>query len=345
MEGVKRLTKTKNPKLTRYKNIIKGRIFEFILSDLIKRAGFLLNPDTPQLTKFGKKKKLHGRGGTYAADFIAEFPMTIPFSYPFLLLGEAKYYKKPLGIKEVRSFLGAFIDVSQYVRINTKSRSLFKYSQIFLDKRYTYIPVIFSSGGFVKNAQALMWTHGIYFVSYENSPVIDKIRKKIENLINKINFKAINQKEINKIKSIDDLSSLNSTVKKENFDKVLEELKNLINPIKTYFGILDGTWPIHFLSNLKREIKPATKIKECSFIRKENSLIIKRTTHKNSTKWGSITLPRYFINEYEKMAKKKGKQILNELILFIPKENKVYPYYIRLKEIKNETTQNHLQTN
>jgi hypothetical protein len=65
-------------------------------------------------------------------------------------------------------------------------------------------------------------------------------------------------------------------------------------------------------------------------------LIIKRTTHKNSTKWGSITLPRYFIDEYEKMAKKNEKQILNELILFIPKENKVFPYYIKLKEINND---------
>lgn len=319
---------------TQYKNIIRGRLFEFILADLIKRAGFTLNPDIPQLTKFGKKKKLHGRGGTYAADFIAEFPITLPFSYPFLLLGEAKYYKKPLGIKEIRAFLGAFIDVSQYARINTKSRSLFKYSQIFLDKRYNYIPVIFSSGGFVKNAQALMWTHGIYFLSYENSPIIENIRKKIEFLINNINFKEINQIEINKITSIDSLQQIKQSAKKENFDKALKQLKELINPINSYFGILDKIWPVHFLSKLKQGIKPKMKIKKCSFVRDENKLIIKRTTNKNSTNAGFVTLPKYFLDEYEKIAKKKGQPILKELILFIPIENKVFPYYIELEERK-----------
>lgn len=327
----------KSPKISQYKNIIKGRIFEFVLADLIKKAGFILNPDIPQLTKFGKRKKVHGRGGTYNADFIAEFPITIPFSYPFLLLGEAKYYKKPLGIKEVRSFLGAFIDVSQYSRINTKSRSLFKYSQIFLDKRYTYIPVIFSSGGFVKNAQALMWTHGIYFISYENLPIINKIRKNIDLLIKNINFNKLTKDEIKKIDSLEGLSTLDNSIKKEKFDEYLKKLKDNINPIKSYFGILDDTWPVHFLSTSKSQVKPSSKIKRCSFNLNENKLIIKKTTHKNSTTAGIITLPKYFLKEYEKISSKKEKSILKELVLFIPKDNKIFPYYIKLERIKNET--------
>ena len=325
----------KKPKLTQYKNIIKGRIFEYVLEDLIKKAGFNLDLDIPQLTKFGKKKKVHGRGGTYNADFVGEFPITIPFAYPFLLLGEAKYYNKPLGIKEVRTFLGAFIDISQYARINTKSKYLFKYSQIFLDKRYNYIPVIFSSGGFVRNAQALMWTHGIYFVSYENSQIIEDIRYRIKFLINSIEFKEIKQDEIKKITSIDTITNIKSSAKKEKFDLALQKLKDEINPIQSYFGVLDNIWPIHFLSASKKEIRPIIKVKECSFIRDENKVIIKKTTHKNSTNAGFITLPKYFLNEYEKIAKKKGKSILSEIILFIPKDNKIFPYYLKLKEIKN----------
>jgi len=311
-----------------YENIIKGRLFEFVISRLLEKAGFNLNVESDQLVK-SKKKRLRGRGSTYDPDFLGEFPISIPFSYPVLLVGEAKYYKKILRTDDVRHFLGAFLDISQFARIDTKSKA-FKYSQIFFNKRYNYIPVIFSRSGFQRNAQALMWTHGIYFVSYENSPIFKEICTKIDALLNKINYKKVQKEDLQKLISLESFKELKDSARKENYAVAINKLIDLLAPVKSYFGILDNLWPIHFLSKNKREIKPSLKIKSCSYVTKENQIVVKRTTHKNSTKLGFFVLPKYFLKEYKRFT--KGKSILNNLVLYIPKDDKIFPYYINLQK-------------
>lgn len=318
----------RNTKIQRYKNIIKGRVFEFVIKKIIEKAGFRTDIDIGQLTK--TKKKLHGRGSTYAADFIGLFSFNIPFSYPFLLVGEAKYHKKKIGIGEVRSFLGAYIDVSQYPRINTKSRTLFKYSQIFQEGRYRYIPVIFSRKGFARNAQALMFTHGVNFISYENSFVFQGIEKKIETFLKKIDYKKITNKEIKKMISLESFRELVNYAKREGYEEALNNLFTVLDPIKSYIGLLDNLWPINFLSKNKNPIKPLTKIKDCNFKIDSDQIIVKKTTHPNSTRMGSFSLPPYFLKEYKKEADKKGKEILCELTLYIPLDEKIFPLYIKL---------------
>ncbi|MCD6591049.1 MAG: hypothetical protein J7K72_03710 [Candidatus Aenigmarchaeota archaeon] len=327
--------KRKPPSLLQKENIIKGRVFELVLKKLIEKAGFNLNVSTDQLVSY-KKRRIRGRGSTYDLDFIGEFPIIIPFSYPSLLIGEAKYWKKALDLKEAREFLGAFTDISQYPRIDTSSR-LPKYSQIFLNKRYSYVPVIFSKSGFHRNAQALLWTHGIYFISYENSTIFQEIIPRIERFLKKINYEMLDRDEMKKLTSLEAFKQLKNTAKKNDFDSALDSLLQVLEPIKSYLGILDRLWPIHFLYKGKRELRPSLKTRESSFIIKENQVIVKRTTHKNSTNLGFFTLPKFFFQEYKKIAEKYGKRIFRELILYIPVEGKVFPYYIKLKErSKNE---------
>ena len=316
-----------------YENILKGRLFEYIISKLLEKAGFNLTVESDQLVK-SKKKRLRGRGSTYDPDFLGEFPIIIPFSYPLLLVGEAKYYRKSLGTEDIRHFLGAFMDVSQFARIDTKSRA-FKYSQIFFNKRHSYIPVIFSKSGFQKNAQALMWTHGIYFVSYENSTIFREICSKIDLLLKKIKYKELRREELKKINSLESFRDIDNSAKKENYDLSFEKLIKCISPTQSYFGILDGLWPIHFLTRNKRGIKPSIKIKEYSCIEKENQITVKKSTNKNSTGLGVFSLPEYFLKEYRKISAKKNKNILSDLTLYIPKQGKIFPYYLKLKEIKN----------
>ncbi len=317
--------KRKN-KLHRYVNVIKGRGFELVLQKLLKKAGFNFNIISNQIISY-KKNRIRGRSSTYDSDFIAEFPIVIPFSYPSLLIGEAKYHKRILEVKEARAFLGAFIDISQFAAINTRSK-LFKYSQIFLHKRYNYIPVIFSKSGFRKNAQALMWAHGIYFVSYENSPVLDDINIKLDNLIKKINFEKLKKEDIKQLTDLENFKDLNPNSKKGGFSLALKSLFDVINPTNSYFGLLDGIWPIHFLYKGKREIKPCLKNRECICKVKDNLVTVKRTLNKNSRNLGNFVLPKYFLEEYRKMS--KNKKILQEILLYIPKDGKIFPYYIKL---------------
>jgi len=56
------MKKSERRKINQYKNIIKGRLFEFIIEKFIQKSGFDTQIEIPQLTR--TKKRLHGRGGT-----------------------------------------------------------------------------------------------------------------------------------------------------------------------------------------------------------------------------------------------------------------------------------------
>ena len=263
--------------------------------------------------------------------------MTIPFSYPFLLIGEAKNYSTPVQIKQVREFLGAFIDISQYSRINTKSKYLTKYSQIFNEKRYNYVPVFYSVSGFAKNAQALMWSHGIYFVSYENSVIMDKIKKRMNFVLNQIDYRELKNEDVWNLKELNNFDNIPAYATKKNYNLNLDKLKKVLEPINSYFGLLDNTWPIHFITKSKSKLKPVLKIKECSFIVSGDQITLKRTLHLKSQNLGFFSLPKYFLAEYRKISKKKNGKPLTELLLFIKEKDKIFPQYIKLSpRNKNE---------
>ncbi|MBO8180641.1 MAG: hypothetical protein H0Z19_09240 [Archaeoglobus sp.] len=85
---------------TRQRNLLKGRLFELVITQLLQKAGFEVDRDKidiPQLTK--TKKKLHGRGSTFAPDVVGIYRFPIPFVYPILLIGECKYYSKNIILK------------------------------------------------------------------------------------------------------------------------------------------------------------------------------------------------------------------------------------------------------
>ncbi|MEM3685239.1 MAG: hypothetical protein QXT39_06225, partial [Conexivisphaerales archaeon] len=109
---------------------VRGRLYELAVEELVKKAGFETDRDKlkdigiRQISKNGRS--VHGRGGTYRADVIGLYSLPIPFTYPMLLIGEAKYQKEKVSIAEAREFLGIHADISQYPRINTKSK-LWKY--------------------------------------------------------------------------------------------------------------------------------------------------------------------------------------------------------------------------
>ena len=202
--------------------------------------------------------------------------------------------------------------------------------------RHNYIPVIFSRSGFQRNAQALMWTHGIYFVSYENSSIFEDICKKIDVLLKRIDFKSLTKDDLKKITSLEKFKDINNSAKKEDYDFAYNKLIKTFYPTKSYFGILDSLWPVHVLTKNKAELRPSLKIRKCSCIEKDNQIIIKKSINKNSTNLGFFALPNYFLKEYRKISNKKNKKILHDLILYVHHGDKIFPYYINLQEITNE---------
>lgn len=282
------------------KSIFKGRLFEFLLAELLKKAGFTNEFETDQLTK--DRRKLHGRGSTYAPDFYGVFKIGIPFVNPLLLIVEAKYFNKRVNIKTVREFLGAYIDFSQYIKIDTKSHKLDKKYEKLYETRFTYCPVFFSMKGYEKPAQAFMYAHGINYISYQNSTTILNMFKISEQLQGEINFSKFTQKDFEDFKSLSDIGKLRKPLKKDNFLKTYTKFEKFIKLLNSHIAIIDNKFTVNILHKGRLS---------ASWFRSPNiehetdgKFILKNNKDKTI---GEFSLPKYFLKEYVTYAQKKGK--------------------------------------
>jgi len=281
------------------KSIFKGSLFELILAELLKKAGFTGDFESDQLSR--NKKKLHGRGGTYAPDFYGVFHIGIPFINPLLLIVEAKYFTKKVGIKTAREFLGAYIDFSQYIKIDTKSSKLEKkYSKLY-ETRYTYCPVFFSMRGYQKPAQAFMYAHGINYISYENSTTIKRILDSTEIILKEINFAGFNIDDFKSFTSLTSLNALRGDLKKPGFSDAISKFNRLFELLNSFVAVIDQKFPISILH--KGRIGK-NWFKDVNIVHEGDG----RFTFKNAKGkiQGEFTLPTYFLKEYLNYSKKKG---------------------------------------
>lgn len=189
---------------------------------------------------------------------------------------------------------------------------------------------MFSSKGYAKNAQALMYVHGIYFISYENSEVINKIVKRIESLLKTIKFGEIPNEYLN-LRDLKMLYSLPEKFRKKNFLERLKKLEELVEATESYVGVLDRFWVIHFLTNKK--LKPRLKpLKAHAFLCGENMIQLRYSPSKRGRIIGSFSLPTSFLKEYIKYSNKRNKKVLSELILYINANDYIYPLYIEIDQ-------------
>jgi hypothetical protein len=118
--------------------------------------------------------KVLGRGGVHQIDAIADFTITLPFSYPHRLLVEAKCYAddRPIGIEFVRNAVGVLKDVGEF----WVSRG-----GIPPKARYHYQYALFSSSRFTDDSEKYAFAHDIYLIPLMKSkfiqPIVRAIRK------------------------------------------------------------------------------------------------------------------------------------------------------------------------
>ena len=325
------------PRRSRRYYIIRGRLYEIAVEELIRKAGFETDKSklrSSGLTQISKRLTVHGRGSTYNADVVGLFSLPVPFTYPILLIGEMKYHNGKVSIKEAREFLGTYTDLSQYPRVNTKGRE-WKYSQTFNETRYSYAPVMFSANGFHKNPQALFYTHGIYFISYENSPIFSDIRRNLEGIIKQMKVKKMEKSDLTvfyNAHSLTDLNSLRAEVKKRNFVAKFGELLNLINNLNSYIGVLDNAIIVNVLSDKKLR-NPSLIVRESyPKLLRNNFIQLRNTAKPNSAILGGFSVPSQFLENYIKHNAKKQKPCFRELVIYIMKEDHLFPVYLKLTE-------------
>jgi len=321
--------KKKNLTLKTYQQnerYIKGLLFEVVLKELVKKSGFSEEHNIPQINVKGTK--LHGRGAPHQIDIMGVFRLGIPFIQPLLLIGEAKNFKSKISLDKVRSFLGAYVDIMQYSRVNTKAPWEIKRFDI-LQPRFTYCPVFFSMKGFWRTAQTLMFAHGINYFSYENSPIIEKVDILITRLLKQIQHNKVIDTDFRNLRKLSTIQYLRPEVKKANFDNALEKLTEYLVSVSSYVGVLDKRFPIHILTRKKTILKPRVEVTVESL--QENSFIIKSLSKRE---YGQFSLTNNFLDDYLNYADKYNQldTVLRQIDIIVPSENNLLFLNLKINE-------------
>lgn len=281
------------------KSYFKGKIFELVLRELLSKAGFSPNVNTSQLTK--NNQRLHGRGSTYDPDVLGVFSLGIPFVNPLILIGEAKFHAAKVGLSVVREFLGSFIDFSQYPSINTRAKGETRYFALY-ETRFTYCPVFFATRGFKKSAEGLMYAHGINYVSYENSSILNELLQLIEKVLADLSFTKFEKEDFKVSYSFEELKGIRSELIKGSYLENVNFLQSYINRIDSILGVLDQRYPIHILYPKKINASVLRKIRIVK--NKKGNFIIENEVGR---KYGEFSLGTLFISNYVKYALKFNK--------------------------------------
>ncbi len=155
---------------------VKGAIFERIVNELLKKNSYA--PCPVERRQVDKRGRVRGRGEWHQIDAFGKLEFSIPFVYPIRLLCEAKNLKKSVGLPVVRNFVGVLKDISENYFVEDNQ----DIDKMMLSKRYTDCGAIFSASDFTKHAQNYAYAQGIFLISYENNPIIQRFVKAIEEL-------------------------------------------------------------------------------------------------------------------------------------------------------------------
>lgn len=219
------------------RNILKGRIFEFVIKHLFDKAWFTQeNIPSDQLTVSGKKR-IHWRWATYDPDYYWALLIGIPFSNPIMVVVEAKFLAKKVDIKIAREFLWASIDFMQFTRINTKQSGKSRYNDMIMP-RFSMLPVIISRKWFDANAKGLLYAHGIKFIWYDDSGIFKNIADMLDEFLSTVNYAKFTKKTFWSIVDMESLGQMSSEIKKTWYSDKLQSLTSYITKINSSIAIL-----------------------------------------------------------------------------------------------------------
>ncbi len=125
------------------------KIFEIIVGLILSNSGY----------SRVSQGRLEGRGGWHQTDAFGLYPVNIPFVHRIMLLAEAKYYSRPVGINIGRDVLARTLDVDQQYRAQDYVSRAEAESQ-----RKTIKGAIFSVSSFAQSTLKFCYSHGIWCV-------------------------------------------------------------------------------------------------------------------------------------------------------------------------------------
>ncbi|PTO72559.1 hypothetical protein [Vibrio splendidus] len=196
---------------------------------------------------------VRGRGAWHQIDALASFRSSPAFMYPLRLMVEAKCYQasRPVGIEVARNSVGVLKDISEnYFTMHSRGGIS---SQA---PRFNYHAAIFSTSGYTSGAIAYAVAHQIFLIQYENvqviQPLINAIMDFDEDCITNYGKGALSEvREIYRSALHDRAYPLTTPrsvteVGRELIESsIIEAVRNIRG---SYFGMLQGRWPLHLLT-------------------------------------------------------------------------------------------------
>lgn len=241
---------------TRMLGIIRGAILEEIVLHLLRMVGFRIvteNDGEEGICVGSSGLEVEGRGEKHQIDALAAFDYTPSFMYPIRLLVEAKCHKQKVGIEVVRNAVGVLKDISENYFSTTESRQ----PSVKL-QRYNYLSAIFSTSGFTENAGRFAIAHQIFLIQYERIPLLKPTIEGLTELseshfsINGLNQDDVVKKTRQYARTLlsGELPSSGHYLSTDGVTHFNDEIYSHLQAIEgSYFGMLQGKWPIHLISN------------------------------------------------------------------------------------------------
>jgi hypothetical protein len=231
---------------------LRGLVLEEIILVLLRKSGYrILKAGEDTSIRDGKAGlEIQGRGEWHQVDALVAYDHTPAFLYPIRLALEAKAYlptstsNRRVGIEVIRNAVGVVKDLNE----NYFSDS----DQTFKFKRYNYVYSIFSLSGFTANAQRYAIAHQIYLIQYYHNHLFEHIKTLLRQLEG-TTARQFRQLDIRRaLRSFLENSDRYRENLKEIFGDEDELIRGLLNEVSnigsSYFGLLNGEYPIHIFS-------------------------------------------------------------------------------------------------
>jgi hypothetical protein len=211
--------------------------------------------------------EVRGRGTWHQLDALALWRHSPAFMYPMLLTVEAKCYSahRPVGIEVPRNCVGVIKDISEnYFTLNAASGGM-------RAPRFNYASAIFSTSGFTKGAVEYAVAHQVFLIQYRDVPVIEPLVRAIldfrVDFVRQDNGRPMpNSQPMSRFlvadRAVSSIRAYFRAVLNDQEGSVAEayrltpdgmthlsnEVANACRRIRgSYFGMLQGRWPIHLL--------------------------------------------------------------------------------------------------
>jgi hypothetical protein len=240
----------------------RGAILEELVLHLLALVGYRVVKADAEGTREGHSGlEVKGRGAWHQIDALAAFDRTPAFMYPLRLMVEAKCYSAnaPVEIGVVRNSVGVLKDIVE--NFFTFRPSEGDQTEIPVP-RFNYHAAIFSTSGYSSAAQRYAMAHQVFLIQYSRIRVLEPV---IQGLL------ALNQSHLSKKDALPNHKTMSALLREElrqmltHGEVPVSSQFNILNPAGrrhvrenivtpllaihgSYFGMLQGRWPMHLLA-------------------------------------------------------------------------------------------------